>query len=176
MLGIADQIRALNESQLQNGKRRVEALFSQYRQRLGITIGLVIGLGLVLAAFSIRKILGLENASAASQEALQQLSARLVEAQEEERRSISRELHDEVGQSLTGVLLEMANLSKLIRVATIRTRSRPRPPRSSARSRTPSAWSATWRCCCGLRCSTISAWCRRSNGRRAKFPNAAASG
>jgi signal transduction histidine kinase len=34
------------------------------------------------------------------------LSARLVAAQEEERRAISRELHDEVGQSLSALLME----------------------------------------------------------------------
>ena len=40
---------------------------------------------------------------------LQELSARLLSAQEEERRAISRELHDEVGQSLSALLMEAGN-------------------------------------------------------------------
>jgi signal transduction histidine kinase len=46
---------------------------------------------------------------------LEQLSARLVEAQETERRTISRELHDQVGQTLNAVLLDAANLATRIR-------------------------------------------------------------
>ena len=40
--------------------------------------------------------------------ALQQLSTRLIGAQEEERRHVGRELHDEVGQALTAVQVELA--------------------------------------------------------------------
>ena len=46
---------------------------------------------------------------------LEQLSARLVTAQEMERRTISRELHDQVGQALNAVLVETANLAKRIK-------------------------------------------------------------
>ena len=42
---------------------------------------------------------------------LKNLSARLVETQEEERRVLSRELHDEVGQSLSAILVGLSNLS-----------------------------------------------------------------
>jgi len=122
ILRIADEIRAIDESQLNAGKLRMDETYSQFRNRLTATIGLTVGLGLLLASFSIRKILGLETEGAVhlaeishARAELQRLSARLVEAQEEERRSISRELHDEVGQALSGVLVEMANLTRLIR-------------------------------------------------------------
>jgi signal transduction histidine kinase len=115
MLRIADQIGAVNESQMNTGKARVQETFHQFSRRLIITLFLTVGLGVVLAAFSVRTILRLESDTGAHVAEMKRLSASLVEAQENERRSISRELHDEVGQALTGVLVEMANLSTLIR-------------------------------------------------------------
>jgi signal transduction histidine kinase len=71
-----------------------------------------------MAAFSVRRILRLEEQAHARYEEvaearsqLKDLSARLVQAQETERRALSRELHDEVGQSLSAVLVELRNLS-----------------------------------------------------------------
>src|SRR6185295_5799851 len=45
---------------------------------------------------------------------LQRLSSQLINAQEEERRSIARELHDEVGQVLTAIKVELAVAQRAI--------------------------------------------------------------
>jgi signal transduction histidine kinase len=118
MLGVADQIARLNEQQLNAEGRQVEDLFSQFRLRLGLTLAITLGLGMMLAALSVFRILRLEREAgvrfseiATARQELKELSARLVEAQESERRTISRELHDEVGQSLSALLIELGNLS-----------------------------------------------------------------
>jgi signal transduction histidine kinase len=51
-----------------------------------------------------------KRAEKAEQE-LRRLSNQLVRVQEEERKTISRELHDEVGQLLTGLRMELGTLS-----------------------------------------------------------------
>jgi signal transduction histidine kinase len=122
MLRLADQIALVNESQLDSGKQQVARTFAEFRRRLAGTAALTVGLGLLLALFSVRKILELEREAAVrfreianTRTELKQLSARLVDIQENERRTISRELHDEVGQALSAALVEMGNLSAAIR-------------------------------------------------------------
>jgi|SRR5579872_1873084 len=117
MLEIAGRIADINEQQLNAGNERASDLLGKFQTRLVVTLFSALALGLGMAAFSTRKILQLEARTQARYEEvvearkqLTHLSARLVEAQETERRSLSRELHDEVGQSLSAVLVELRNM------------------------------------------------------------------
>jgi len=118
VLAISTRIANINEQQLDAGNHRVDYLLSEFQSRLAMILLVTLLLGMGMAAFSIWKILALEaRAHAQYQEVvearkqLEQLSARLVQAQEDERRALSRELHDEVGQALSAVLVELRNLS-----------------------------------------------------------------
>jgi PAS domain S-box-containing protein len=69
-------------------------------------------------AFATQAAAAIQNAGLFEQvrtgrERLQFLSRRLVEVQEAERRYIARELHDEIGQSLTGLLLSLDLIRRL---------------------------------------------------------------
>ena len=58
LLAITDQVGAAEARQLSEDKRLVEASYWRFRNRLTIVIGLTIGLGLLLAAFTIWQVLG----------------------------------------------------------------------------------------------------------------------
>lgn len=118
VLAIAREVSEMNEQALQEDERRVADLFGQFQRRLQIITVLGLGLGLVLATLTVTYTLRLERTaneryreSLRIQNELKELSARLVSAQEGERCAISRELHDEVGQSLSALLMEVDNLA-----------------------------------------------------------------
>ena len=114
---LARQVTALNERDLDRGEESLQAQQAQFRQRVTIISIIALILGGALAGIIIRRVQRLEReAEARYQEAeearreLGKLSNRLVTAQEEERRNLSRELHDEIGQAMSAMLVELGRL------------------------------------------------------------------
>ncbi len=110
VVGLTDQLRGLSERQLELNSQAVSSLLSLFRLRLVALSILALLLGSGLAGVTLRRILRLETDGHKRLEELARLSADLVSAQETERRNLSRELHDEVGQTLYATLLGLGNL------------------------------------------------------------------
>jgi len=117
MLQIADRVGQLNEQALLRGDQQFSGRFEQLRLGLiGMTVLTLIG-GLTLSVNTSVLILRLQNEvhtrleeNIEAKTSLRELSAKLARAQEEERRALSRELHDEAGQSFSAILLEAEKL------------------------------------------------------------------
>jgi signal transduction histidine kinase len=116
-VGLADRIQQVSEKQLEISSRAVGDLFSSFRTKLVALLVLTATIGVLLAGFTLWRLLRLEAESSGryqealrAREELKELSAELVSAQEVERRRISRELHDEVGQVLSAMMLALGNL------------------------------------------------------------------
>jgi signal transduction histidine kinase len=113
MLQIADRIAEINELGLNRAEERLSASAENLRRSLLVTFGVTLLGGIILAvattALTLRLEREVERRLKETQEAradLQALSAKLVRAQEDERKTLARELHDEVGQSLSAIMME----------------------------------------------------------------------
>ena len=118
ILKITREVSAVNDAELREAEGRIAEISSRFRRRLLMVTTIALSIGLVLATATIIYAGRLENSleekyreSLQAQRELKQLSKRLVDAEERERRAISRELHDEVGQSLGALLLEVESLT-----------------------------------------------------------------
>jgi len=116
LLALIDRIDHINQVELAAADAQVNAAFEALRWRTMLKIAVTMSVGIGLAVFTARRTLLMEaelqqryEEGMRARHELQELSARLLSAQEEERRSISRELHDEVGQSLSALLMEAGN-------------------------------------------------------------------
>ena len=120
VLAIVATIGSINEGAVEERQHEIEAAQNdliQYTQRMTLVSSL---LGLIVAGAAGYGNHLLQKQSdqqrrrtERAERELRSLSSQLVHAQEQERRTISRELHDEVGQTLTGLGIELANLEHL---------------------------------------------------------------
>jgi signal transduction histidine kinase len=111
---LADQLSAINGRQLEAGNRQIAQLFNTFQGSLIAFTLFSLVAGTLLAGFTTQRLLRLERVSNHQVQELSELSGRLVQAQESERRAISRELHDEVGQAVSGLLLEIGNVAAVL--------------------------------------------------------------
>jgi signal transduction histidine kinase len=118
VLELAGRIDALNQASLAKQEQEVENQQNKLRRSaVGATLLLLL-LELAIALFSTAYMARLDTESEAerkraekAEQELRRLSNQLVRVQEEERKVISRELHDEVGQILSGLRMELGTLS-----------------------------------------------------------------
>lgn len=118
-LDLAAEIQALTSEGAKKRRAEIDRREADLPVFIEQILGLTIFLGLLIAAFSVLRILRLERIAARhhqkvveAEHELRELSHQLVQAQEDERRSLSRELHDQVGQLLTAVRIGIGNIEE----------------------------------------------------------------
>lgn len=121
VMTLATAVAHLSHERLVSENQAVADEFLNLQTRLSRMVFLTLLAGVVLSVAAGYYILRLEQngrkrylALVQSRQELEGLSKRLVDVQEAERRSISRELHDEVGQTLGAALVDLGQLSNLI--------------------------------------------------------------
>jgi signal transduction histidine kinase len=120
VLALAREIEDLNNANLAAERAEVTRRHDEFRADLRVLLWQSVFLGLVVAASAVVRLGVLERRSererafaAEAERHMRELSQELVVAQEEERKKLSRELHDHVGQVLTALRMELGRIERL---------------------------------------------------------------
>jgi signal transduction histidine kinase len=114
LMGVIQDLGLQDDAALRSSIEETAVFLAELQTRLLEAIGMSLALGCLVAALAYRYLLRLESEAATryrqavqASAQLEQLSHRLLAVQEEERKSLARELHDEVGQALGALLVDL---------------------------------------------------------------------
>ena len=113
IFALAEQAERLVSANFARERQRITSADREFRTSLGWTTAIALLLGLTIAGGTLARMLALERQSQTAESELRQLSGQIRTAQEQERKYLSRELHDQVGQMLTGLRMELASIARI---------------------------------------------------------------
>lgn len=113
VLALATEVENMITANFRRERQRITSAEREFRSSLGWTTGIALLLGFAIAAATVARMHKLERQSMLAESELRRLSGQIRTAQEQERRNLSRELHDQVGQMLTGLRMELASMARL---------------------------------------------------------------
>ena len=112
VLGIAMEIEELNNANVAAQKEAVARRQGAFRQDMQRLLWQTVLVGLTVAVVVVLRLRVLEHRSEEAERQMRELSQQVVQAQEEERRNLSRELHDHVAQVLTGLRMALGGIER----------------------------------------------------------------
>jgi signal transduction histidine kinase len=117
ILAIANELAHFTDLAYRRQNEQIGQSERSFRDDMWRVLAFALLIGSAIAGASIFRISQLERRDSAhrratelAEERMRFLSTQLMRAQEEERRTLSRELHDEVGQTLTALRMELGTL------------------------------------------------------------------
>jgi signal transduction histidine kinase len=122
VMRLAEQIEALTRDSIRKQREEIDRRQADLPYYIAEIVGATLLVGLLVSATSVIRIAHLEKMAAGqhravldAEEELRRLSQQMVLAQEEERKSLSRDLHDQIGQVLTALRIGIGNLEGTLR-------------------------------------------------------------